>query len=182
MKLLVVDDDAEIREALFDILEDAGFEVTPTSTAEHALTIAVGSPPDVLVTDLDLGAGMGGVDLGIEARRRWPTLPVVYISGRPWLMNGHPLCNREAFIRKPFHRKELLGAVRAVAAGSTTRVTQSWNGRTWGLSERMTSRYRPDSLIPTPGRHVGCLASRTFGSNPPMSGPREEVAIRSGTA
>ena len=116
VKLLVVDDDTDVLEALIDTLIEAGFAVTMASTAEEALTIAAGAAPDVLVTDLDLGSGMSGFDLGNEARRRWPLLPVVYISGRPWLMHGRALREREACIRKPFHNRELLGEVHAVSA------------------------------------------------------------------
>ena len=118
MKLLVVDDDTDVLQALIDTLEDAGFAVARATTAEDALTMAADAAPDVLVTDINLGAGMSGIDLGAEARRRWPNLPVVYISGRPWMINGHALREREAFIRKPFHNRELLGEVRAVAAVS----------------------------------------------------------------
>jgi len=118
VKLLVVDDDTDVLQALIDTLEDAGFVVVRATTAEDALTMAADGAPDVLVTDINLGAGMSGIDLGAEARRRWPNLPVIYISGRPWMMNGHPLREREAFIRKPFHNRELLGEVRAVAAVS----------------------------------------------------------------
>jgi DNA-binding response OmpR family regulator len=115
MKLLVVDDDAAVLEVLLDVLRDAGFTVTLATSAEDAIAMASGAAPDVLVTDLDLGTGMNGIELAAEARRRWPNLPVVYISGRGWLMHGHQLDDREVYLPKPFHQNELLGGVQAVA-------------------------------------------------------------------
>jgi DNA-binding response OmpR family regulator len=119
MKVLVVDDDNDMLGGLCNIFQDAGFKVSTANNAEDALAIAAGGRPDVLITDLELGPGMDGIDLGVEARRRWPHLPIVYISGRPWLMSRHPLRAGEAFIMKPFRRAELLGEVGGVVVVRT---------------------------------------------------------------
>ena len=117
MKLLVVDDE-DVLDALHDVLEAAGFIVMPAANAEDAITKASGAAPDLLLTDLDLGAGMNGIELAAEARRCWPALPIVYISGRQWLMQGHKLDPREAFLPKPFRQRELLCHLRKVSAES----------------------------------------------------------------
>ena len=116
MKLLVVDDDADVLDAILAVLEDAGFAVMQASSGEDAIAKAATAMPDVLVTDLDLGSGMNGIELAAEARRRWPSLPIVYISGRQWLLNEHRLGTGEAFLAKPFRQRDLVGRVRAVAA------------------------------------------------------------------
>ena len=115
MKLLVVDDDEIVLEALLCALEDAGFQVVPAMTGEDAVTLARHCAPDVVVTDLDLGAGMNGLRLAVELRRRWPGLPIVYISGRPWLVQERALGDREVFLAKPFRLQELLGGIRVVS-------------------------------------------------------------------
>jgi DNA-binding response OmpR family regulator len=118
MKLLVVDDDEDVLDALLGVLEEAGFAVLAAMSGEDAMAKASAETPDVLVTDLDLGAGMSGLQLAEAARRRWPDLPVVYISGRGWQMQEHGLDEREVFLAKPFHQSELLGGLRAVAAAA----------------------------------------------------------------
>ena len=117
MNLLLVDDDVEVLNTVVGVLEDAGFSVMSAANAEDAIRQASRSEPDVLVTDLDLGAGMNGIELAIEVRRRWPRLPIVYISGRQWLMNGHVLDEREVFLPKPFRQQTLVGGVHAVSGG-----------------------------------------------------------------
>jgi DNA-binding response OmpR family regulator len=113
--LLVVDDDKYVLEAILDCLVDAGFDVTPAVTGEDAIAKACVAVPDVLITDLDLGAGMSGIELGVEARRRWPNLPLVYMSGRPWIMNQRVMEDRETFLPKPFLQRALVAGVHAVA-------------------------------------------------------------------
>ena len=105
----------DVLEALSDVLEGAGFAIMLATSGEEAITKAYGAVLDVLVTDFDLGAGMNGIQLAAEVRRRWPGLPIVYISGWQWLMVGHVLDDREVFLSKPFRQHELLGGVRAVS-------------------------------------------------------------------
>ncbi len=124
MNVLLVDDETAILDILVEVLEGAGFHVTLASSAEDALTMT--APPDVLVTDLNLGAGMSGFQLATEARRRWPRLPVVFMSGRPWLMNDRAMDEREAFLPKPFQVRALLGGIRRVTA-KVSRVTARVN-------------------------------------------------------
>jgi CheY-like chemotaxis protein len=113
--LLVVDDDEDVLDALIDVLEGAGFAIMFATSGEEAIMKASGAAPDVLVTDLDLGAGMNGIQLAAEVRRRWPGLPIVYISGHHRMMNARSLDDREVFLPKPFRQRELLGGVHAVS-------------------------------------------------------------------
>jgi CheY-like chemotaxis protein len=113
--LLVVDDDEDVLDALIDVLEGAGFAIMFATSGEEAIMKASGAAPDVLVTDLDLGAGMNGIQLAAEVRRRWPGLPIVYISGHHRMMNARSLDDREVFLPKPFHERELLGGLHAVS-------------------------------------------------------------------
>ena len=74
MDVLLVDDEALVREMLAEDLADAGLEVTDAPDAEAALGAAsaaageAGGPPRILVTDVNLGRGMDG--LGAEALAR----------------------------------------------------------------------------------------------------------------
>jgi CheY-like chemotaxis protein len=74
--------------------------------------------PDVLVADIDLGAGLSGLDLASLAQERHPAVEVVLISGTspaPGLLGRH-----ERFLRKPFAPAALAEAIRGAAAASAT--------------------------------------------------------------
>ena len=122
MRVLLIDDDALVRELLMDTLAEEGIEVDGLSTAEDALVLLrAGQVPDVLVADIDLGPGLGGLDLAAIARERHPGVEVVLISGA--LRDPGPLHapgRRERFLRKPFAPSALAGAIRDVAARAAT--------------------------------------------------------------
>ena len=58
MRVLLIDDDALVRQTLADSLAEESIEVDGLANAEDALVLlSAGQVPDVLVTDIDLGAG-----------------------------------------------------------------------------------------------------------------------------
>jgi DNA-binding response OmpR family regulator len=119
MRVLLVEDDELVCMVLFALMDDAGMQVTATHDAGQALGLpdAVG-PPTVLVTDVNLGAGMDGFDLADAARRRWPSLGVVLISGRSLDSHKHVLCSSDRFLPKPFEGGRLLQMIQEVTAGA----------------------------------------------------------------
>ncbi len=114
MDVLLVEDDALIREVLGDALKDAGLDTVGSASAEAALDLLGDRVPDVVVTDINLGGGMDGLALGRTARARFPGLPFVYISGRYAAVNGLDQCER--FLTKPFPASVLLAAIADVHA------------------------------------------------------------------
>ena len=116
MDVLLVEDEPLVRELLAEDMADAGLDVAEAPSAEIALRVAdataqAGQPPRILVTDVDLGAGMNGLALAREVRRRWPGVGVVYVTGRPSNLDGHALGARERFLPKPFALPRLTVAV-----------------------------------------------------------------------
>ncbi len=84
MRVLLIDDDPLVRQTLMDTLATEGIEVDGLANAEDALVLlGAGQVPDVLVADIDLGAGLSGLDLAAIARERHPAVQVVLISGKP---------------------------------------------------------------------------------------------------
>lgn len=80
--ILVVEDEAAVRTTVRRQLETLGHKVRVADSAASALPLLRGpEPPDVLVTDVVLGAGMNGIDLAAAAREARPGLPVVFMSG-----------------------------------------------------------------------------------------------------
>jgi DNA-binding NtrC family response regulator len=115
--ILVVDDDAEIRSLLRDLLTDDGFRVLAVGTAEAAAILLAAERVDLLITDIDLGPGDDGFTLAVDARTTRPLLPVIYISGgRHAAEQGR--VDRSAFIAKPFGLDTLAGAVATAMAAA----------------------------------------------------------------
>lgn len=114
MRVLLIDDDALVRQTLADTLAAEGIEVDGLANAEDALVLlGAGQVPDVLVADIDLGPGLTGLDLAAIARERHPAAEVVLISGT--VPDPGVLGRRERFLRKPFAPAALAEAVLAAA-------------------------------------------------------------------
>jgi two-component system sensor histidine kinase/response regulator len=80
--ILVVDDDAIVREVMSAALEDAGFQVTTAADGESAVDICMQNPPDLVIADV-LMPGMDGFQLCEELRRRPETeyIPILVATG-----------------------------------------------------------------------------------------------------
>jgi CheY-like chemotaxis protein len=106
---LVVEDDALQREALADLLKDEGLEVIECTSAEAAelVVASAGSELKALVTDVSLSGEMSGVELAQYAKRKFPHINVIMVSGR-----SPPYIPQDAsFLPKPYRPRELLEAV-----------------------------------------------------------------------
>jgi DNA-binding response OmpR family regulator len=80
-RILVVDDEPELRELLVDALSDTGHDIRTAADGKEAIRLAQDIRPDLLVTDLCLGDSYG-VDLIEQIRRRLGEVPAVVITGR----------------------------------------------------------------------------------------------------
>ena len=79
-RILVCDDEMQIRRALRVVLKDAGFEVVETADAEEALDAASVKPPDAAIIDLVLPDG-DGVEV-CRSIRAWSEMPILVLSAR----------------------------------------------------------------------------------------------------
>jgi DNA-binding response OmpR family regulator len=119
---MLVDDDANHRQVLGEALTEDGWDVIEAATGENALMLDV--KPALLVTDINLGAGMDGWSLGGLARNRWPDVGLLFISGANQPdRQQHFLLG--AFLQKPFLLSDFIAAVsgvaRTAAAGASLR-------------------------------------------------------------
>jgi two-component system cell cycle sensor histidine kinase/response regulator CckA len=121
MTVLVVDDEAPVRELVQRVLERTGFTIVLASDGPSALAAAdtIGRL-DLLITDLNMPA-MGGDELARRLQIRDPDLKVLYVTGfSDRLFSGKMiLWEHEAFLDKPFTVKGLLEAVSLIAFGHT---------------------------------------------------------------
>jgi CheY-like chemotaxis protein len=99
------------------MLSDAGYEVTETGDPVDALGLPEPlGPPDVLITDIDLRSELNGFEVASYARRLWPKVRIILISGLPADHTGRSLDPRDRFIQKPFSSDRLLGTIQQLAA------------------------------------------------------------------
>jgi len=78
--VLIVDDEAGIRESLSGIFEDEGYNVITASSGEEALTIALENMPDIVFLDVWL-PGIDGIETLAKFKELYSDIPVVMISG-----------------------------------------------------------------------------------------------------
>jgi DNA-binding NtrC family response regulator len=120
MDVLVVDDEALVREIVTEGLTDEGSAVVEAPSAEQALALTeTAGAPDVVVTDVNLGQGMDGLALAEEVHRRWPDAGVVIMTGNPAGVEAHSFGEQERFLTKPFGNARLVSAVRELLGRST---------------------------------------------------------------
>lgn len=162
-RVLVVEDDADIRNVLRVLLEGEGCRVVEAATAERADIEARSHKPDLLLVDLGLPDGDG---LDVIARvRAWSPLPIIVLSART--LEAQKIAALDAgaddYVTKPFSAAELLARVRA----SLRRNTRGTDGLTRlhvGAVEVDLERRRATSpagevhLTPLEYRVLECLA------------------------
>jgi PAS domain S-box-containing protein len=106
LRVLLVEDDAEVRQVACQFLVALGCTVVPCPDAEAALDVlAADIAFDLLLTDIALGPGLRGTELAQRVEQRLPTLPVLLMSGFSQELvgtsPGHEL------LQKPYTREAL---------------------------------------------------------------------------
>lgn len=112
--VLLVDDHPLVRESTAEMLASLGYKVVQSSSGEEAVELLdQGLAPELIVTD-HLMPGISGVELAEAARRRWPSVPVLVISGYsdPGRLPPNLPC-----LMKPFRRAELEARIQGLAGG-----------------------------------------------------------------
>jgi CheY-like chemotaxis protein len=120
--ILFVEDEPLLGELMSDALTDRGFTVHVALNADDALNYLRSKRSiDVLITDIDLGAGMDGAALAEVARALRPSLPVVYASGRCRSIHQFQAVPGSIFMPKPYSIRDVGSALDRVAGANFTR-------------------------------------------------------------
>jgi len=107
-KLMIVDDDPEVRIIVAEFLEDFGYRVLQASGGAEALEMLAQTPDlSMIITDIRM-PDMSGIELADLATQRQRDLKIILISG--YFVSQQV---ERRFLRKPFRMKELEAAVRA---------------------------------------------------------------------
>lgn len=115
-RLLIVDDEANIRRVLQVAFEKRGWLAMTAESAEEALRLLPEHPVDVVLTDITM-PGINGCDLQLHVRERWPDLPVVLMTAYGTIPQAIKAIRNGAFefVTKPFDLEALAKVVQAAA-------------------------------------------------------------------
>jgi len=132
LSVVALDDDADFRQYVHDLLTDDGHEVRTCATADELYAQCEARLPEVVLLDINMGATRGE-DVLAELRDRWERLCVVVITGYPTMRSMRETFKRHVFdyVAKPFEPDEL----RRVLAQAAER---------FGLGTRPQDRLRAE--------------------------------------
>lgn len=115
-RILVVDDEAGIRDLCARVLKRNGFDVTLASSGEEAVKYLKTAPYDIVISDIRM-PGISGIDVLTAAKALYPEIAVILITG----FGASEVAERASqagvyrILNKPFDTLELLGMVRKLS-------------------------------------------------------------------
>src|SRR5690349_5508384 len=112
-RILVVDDEAAIRDSLRMTLEYEGYEFLGAATGQEGLALAEREAPDLVLLDVKM-PGMDGLEVLERLKAMNETLPVIVISGHGTISTAVEATHKGAFnfVEKPFTSDRMLTDVR----------------------------------------------------------------------
>lgn len=114
--ILLVEDEASLRDIVASVLEDEGFEVFPAVDGQDALNLLANQRPNLIITDAMMPRMDGRELVGvIRSSSEWSSIPVVMVSAV--VMPGVDILGIDAFISKPFDFDLLLRTIRDILDG-----------------------------------------------------------------
>lgn len=132
--ILIVDDEADIRELIAGVLQDEGYETRLAHNSDAALSEVAQRRPSLIILDIWLqGSRLDGLDLLLEIKAQHQDVPVVIISGHGNIETAVAAIKRGAYdyIEKPFNADRLLLVVgRALETTRLKRENEDLKGRT----------------------------------------------------
>ena len=176
--ILIVDDEAAIREVVGGVLEDEGYAPRMAANSDEALREIAKRPPSLLLLDIWLeGSRLDGVQILEQAKAVHPEIPVIMFSGHGTIETAVAAIKKGAydFIEKPFKADRLLLAIeRATEAARMRREIAELK-----KFERRIELIGASPLVVKVRQAIDRVAptnSRVLISGPPGSG--KEVAAR----
>ena len=115
IKVLVVEDEPLLRMGIVDHLEDEGFAVLEAGTAHQAIALLERTPDiTIVLTEVDMPGGMGGIELAAVVRARWPDIGIAVTSGFR-LVELEELPADSLFFPKPYDPPAIAKVLRTLA-------------------------------------------------------------------
>ena len=179
LDILVVDDEADIRELVAGVLEDEGYAPRTAANADAALAALSDRRPSLVLLDVWLqGSRLDGLQLLSEIKVRDPSLPVIVFSGHGNIDTAVAAVREGAidFIEKPFESARLLHLVaRATETDRLRRENASLREQV-GQEEELTGSSQSINQVRATLKRVAATGSRVLIAGP--AGVGKEVAAR----
>jgi two-component system KDP operon response regulator KdpE len=161
-RILVVDDEPQIRRALRTALAGHGYDVTLAEDGREALVRIASTQPQVIVLDLVM-PGLDGLEV-LRETRTWSSVPVIVLSARGQERDKVAALDLGAddYLTKPFGMDELLARVRALLrrTGSATATVVAFGDVTVDLTRHVVTRGGEEiHLTPTEFNLLSVLAT-----------------------
>ena len=136
-RILVIDDDAGIRESVRRTLEYQGYQFVGAATGPEGLALIERDPPDLVFLDIKM-PGMDGLEVLERIKTSNPSLSVVMVSGHGTTQTGFEARDRGAsgFIEKPFSEAVLIERVQKELSENRTQTAYR------ALRQEVDSRYQ----------------------------------------
>ena len=140
--LLLVEDEAPLREAVAEQLTDHGFAVVQAESAEHAIERLADFAFDVVVTDLRL-PGQDGTQVIEAALKLYPDIIGIVMTGFGTVKDAVEVIKRGAadFVTKPFQFDELWHALQGAMEQRRLRIENAW------LREQLDQRHSFEGIV-----------------------------------
>lgn len=121
-RILVIDDDASLREALRAFFQQAGFEVHPAHDGPSGLAAFNAEHFDLICVDFRM-PGMTGLEVAAAVRRVAPVIPIILITGDPYGLEPEALAGARIsrVLVKPFTLDELRSCLDLMMVSMPTR-------------------------------------------------------------
>lgn len=161
-RVLVVDDEPQIRRALKTALTGHGYDVAVAEDGESALVQIASFQPQIIVLDLVM-PGVSGFDV-LRETRSWSTVPVIVLSARGQERDKVEALDIGAddYLTKPFGMDELLARVRALLrrSGGPSEPVMSFGDISIDLARHVVTRGSAEvHLTPTEFTLLATLAA-----------------------
>src|SRR6266704_3580210 len=149
-RILVIDDDPDIRDTVRRILDSRGHSVETASDGAAAIGPIAQRAPDLVITDIFM-PGQDGIETLVELRKAFPTLKVIAMSGGAGgglinLLHDAELLGADRTIPKPFTPRELRHSCKT--ARTTSTMSRALNGFCRLVTAPRSSASRRRSSIP----------------------------------
>ena len=179
LEVLVVDDEADIRELVSGVLEDEGYAVRAAADSTQTLDAIEERRPSMVLLDVWLqGSKLDGLQLLQEIKQRDPTIPVLVISGHGNLDTAVAAVREGAvdFIEKPFEAERLIYLVdRATETERLRRENETLRLQV-GQEDQLQGSSVAINTVRATLKRVAPTGSRVLISGPPGVG--KEIAAR----
>jgi len=179
LEVLVVDDEADIRELVSGVLEDEGYSVRTAADSAQTLDAVDERRPSMVLLDVWLqGSKLDGLQLLQEIKRRDPTIPVLMISGHGNLDTAVAAVKEGAvdFIEKPFEAERLIYLVdRATETERLRRENETLRLQV-GQEDQLHGNSVAINTVRATLKRVAPTGSRVLITGPPGVG--KEIAAR----